>query len=146
MTARRQVLVEGYGETAAETAKLVAGHGAVRFALCWTHPEYPAHGSDEPPAGTPVTWTAVAVFTGGANACARQHPRINRRHINAMRGRAVVAASAYGPDPRHAVSLACGELLVRLGGARVTYVTDPDQVIAAHLVPTPGEALLEALS
>lgn len=137
---RRKVTTVGYQQTAAEVAKLVGSAGAHRFALLWTHPEWPTDRPEEPPAGTPVTWTAVACFHGGPKRVARELG-IDRQHVRLVDGRVAVAASCHGLDHGNTVATACAELM-RLLGANVTFAGgDP-----ARLVETPAEALEEALA
>lgn len=137
---RRKITTVGYRETAAEVAKLVGSTGAHRFALVWTHPEFPVHDDAEPPAGTAVTWTAVACYQGGPKRVARELG-IDRQLVRLVDGRPVVAASCYSDDPGKAVSCACAELM-RLLGANVTLAGGS----ALPVVETPPEALLEALA
>lgn len=137
---RQKITTVGYQETAAEVAKLVGATGAHRFALIWTHPEYPTDRPEEPPAGVPVTWTAVACFYGGIRRVTREL-QIDRDQLQVIDGRVVVAASCYGEDHGKSIATACTELMRRLG-ANVTFGGGTP----APVVDNPPDALLEALS
>jgi hypothetical protein len=135
-----RVVTTGYQETAEQVAKLVGSTGAYRFALLWTHPEFPdADRPDVPPDGVAVTWSAIACFDRRADKTAQQLG-IDRHLVHAIWGRAVVAASCYGLDYANVIACACAELMRTLGANVGTAGGTP-----AQLVATPRQAMLEAL-